>query len=72
MRGRLSLNLVKSAKWGEEIHIQVYGKGFEVERRNPSEWSRVEIYFPAECIRQLLDALADLLGKWMARGASDG
>jgi len=58
--GKLSLNIVKSTKYGYEIHIQVYAPEHRVEHRNPSKWSRVEIYFPTRDLGKLIEALIRL------------
>jgi len=55
--GHMSVNLVESVKYGREVHIQVYSSEHRVERRNPSKWSRTEIYFPVEALDRLIEAL---------------
>ncbi|MCD6572110.1 MAG: hypothetical protein J7K62_02440 [Thermoplasmata archaeon] len=57
LNGKLSLNVVKSAKYGREVHLQVYAPAYEVEGRNPSRWSRTEIYFPIRDLERLIEAL---------------
>jgi len=57
IEGRMSVNVVDSAKWGREVHIQVYAPAYQIEGRNPSKWSRTEIYFPLRDLNKLIDAL---------------
>ena len=57
IEGKMSLNVVESAKWGREVHIQIYAPSHEVEKRNPSRWSRTEIYFPIRDLGRLIDVL---------------
>ena len=60
IEGKMSINVVDSAKWGREVHIQVYAPQHRVERRNPSGWSRTEIYFPLRDLNKLIEALIKL------------
>jgi len=57
IEGKMSINVVDSVKWGREVHIQIYAPSHEVEKRNPSRWSRTEIYFPIRDLGKLIDAL---------------
>ena len=58
--GKMAINYVKSSKWGEEVHIQVYAPEHKIEKRNPSKWSRTEIYFPISHLKDLIEALIKL------------
>ena len=57
LKGRMSLNVVNSAKYGEEIQLQIYGKDVKTVKRNKSEWDRVELFFPREKLSELILSL---------------
>lgn len=58
--GRFSLNVVNSAKYGKEVHFQIYGKEVQEEKRNNSPWNRTEIYFPHDSIKDIIKLLEEL------------
>jgi len=60
IEGKMSINTVDSAKWGREVHIQVYASTHKNEDRNPSKWSRAEIYIPLKDLGKLIDALVEI------------
>lgn len=60
IKGNLCINSVSSIKWGKEVHLQIYAPKHYTEKRNPSSWSRVEIYFPFSELDKLIDTLLRL------------
>jgi len=60
IEGKMSVNAVDSAKWGREVHIQVYASTHRNENRNPSRWSRAEIYIPLKDLGKLIDTLVEI------------
>jgi len=65
IKGRMTLNIVNSKKWGHEVHIQVYSREHRVEKRSGSrDWSRVEIFFPFKNLDALITALSNLRVKF--------
>lgn len=57
IRGKLSINKVKSDKFGEEIQLQIYSASVIKEVRNDSSWNRLELFFPIEQIDDLIKSL---------------
>jgi hypothetical protein len=57
LNGNFSLNLVNTAKYGEQLQIQVYSKDFVTKNRFHTSWNRTEIFFKADMVQQLIDSL---------------
>ena len=60
LNGNFSLNLVKTAKYGDQIQIQVWSNDFVERKRFHRNWNRTEIFFSEAQIAPLIDALVIL------------
>lgn len=57
LNGNFSINLVKTAKYGNQVQLQVYTKEVWQRQRYHTNWARTEIFLTPEMIPQLIDAL---------------
>lgn len=67
IEGPVSARIQKSDKFGWELHLNTYIRkgGGKIELRNPSDWDRIELFFPLneETKKKVAKSLRELAGK---------